>query len=215
MDFTNPETMLLRLKAYDDERIFYCQQAVIKTSAVSSQDIVALDISAEDLLIFLKVVNCSGGIRKAVESLTVKEKIHLIRSVKLCGVRLGSAFDSFAVVSDVIFESFTKDPVIGWKSWLKVAKNHNLDMYNEDNAINLLCRFDEAQEEEAKEPRKRDVVNEPLRIPLKLRVFDEEAQEEEEEEAKDKINLGDLTIYCAICGMEATRRLIFSEKQDF
>lgn len=152
IDFTDPANLLIRIKAKDDPRTFYCARAAIKSMALNSvgkDDIVHLDVKGDDLILFLHAMHNCGGIWRTVELITTEQKMAMIRVTKQCGVKLGDgAFEGFAVFSDAIFESFTKDPVIRWGAWSNVAKRHHLNIQLEDDAIELLSLINEAIDEE-------------------------------------------------------------------
>lgn len=147
MDFTRPETLIVRLKAQDDERIFYCSRAAVKSftmNEVSGDDVLLLRVGVDRLLRFLQIVHDSEGLWHAVETLTLEDKIELMRTLKECGVACGSELDGFHVMSDVIFESFGS---IDWPHWKMIADLHGLDMYELGDAITLLSQhYGEAEQ---------------------------------------------------------------------
>lgn len=142
MDFTNPNTFLVQIKAKDDTRIFYCPRSAIKSfglNQVNFNDVFETGVAAEDLNVFLRVFN--NDISEEVKRLTVPQMQQLIRTAQACGISIeGHEFDSFGVLSDAIFS----DGTIDWKVWSILANFYNLNMYKPDDAITLVGRRGQA-----------------------------------------------------------------------
>lgn len=143
LDFTNPCSFLVQIKAKDDPQIFYCPRSAIKSFTLTQlqfDDVFEADVAMKDLIIFLTVFN--GDIFEGVKKLNVQEQQQLIRAAHACGISVeGHEFDSFPVLSDAIFDG---DPQIDWIVWSIVAKYYGLDMYKPEDATELVGRRGQA-----------------------------------------------------------------------
>lgn len=147
LNFCDPKSQMLQLKANDDDRVLYIPYACVRGMAVaqvtpSVAQVVELDISFAAVWTLLRV--CSRGVFVEVPTLSWPRKAELIDTVETLGIQ-PKDYEGFEALSDAIFVGGDAFP---WEAWKNVADRHRLDMYTPADATKLIrCYLQEARRE--------------------------------------------------------------------
>lgn len=142
IDYSNPASLLVKLKPNDTETIYYCHRPLTLNfatlngviEAAGIEDVIPLDISTKTLINFLKCTDDPF----AIEGYTTEEQIETLRAIDYLGIGLDSG--PLNLITDLVCQSYMEKG-LEWKDFSEKAKEMKLSLYNPLDLIKVLEQF--------------------------------------------------------------------------